>query len=83
MKAKRERATYQKAYHEKNAEAARERKRAEDYRRRRAAAYWRFKYYLDRTLPDLLNGISPEIIDQERDKYLAGLAEPVEVVNSE
>lgn len=56
-----------------------DRKGAEEQRRTRARMYWRKKFLYGQDMPGLLSGISKKMIEQERERYVSEMAEPVEV----
>ena len=76
------RTAYQRKYHAEHLEEAAERKELERYRREKARRYWRTKMLLNRDMPCLIADVSPEILEQERVKYLFLIDEPCEVVHT-
>lgn len=56
-----------------------DRKGAEMQRRTRARMYWRKRLLYQQDRPALLSGISAEMIEQERLKYISEMEETVEV----
>ncbi|HNX52336.1 MAG TPA: hypothetical protein PKI68_01180 [Pontiellaceae bacterium] len=78
---KKSRSAYQRKYHAEHLEEAAERKELERYRREKARRYWRTKILLKREMPGLIADVSPEILEQERIKYMALLDEPCEVIH--
>jgi hypothetical protein len=69
------RTEYQANYHALNSDRAKERKQNERDRRERCRSYWYAKLILNREMPALIADCSPEMIEQERKKYLTVLEE--------